>query len=63
MFDIYLITNLKNGKSYVGLTQKGFLQRRKEHKHDAKYRESKVLCYAIRKYGEERLVKLHTRRG
>lgn len=54
---IYKITNLVNGKMYVGQTSESIHQRWNEHKYDASYSKSK--CYncalhrAIRKYGPE----------
>lgn len=54
MFDIYLITNLVNGKKYVGYTSKGYKKRYKSHIKEAnENKTNRYICQAIRKYGEE----------
>ena len=45
--DIYCITNLINGKKYIGLTTRCIYERFKEHSKANSY-----IGYAIRKYGE-----------
>lgn len=50
---IYKITNLVNGKMYVGQTAFNLQYRLKQHFHDAKRGKQRPLCRAIRKYGEE----------
>lgn len=49
---IYLITNLVNGKSYVGITRRSVDERWAEHLQDASGAKSRrALTNAIRKYG------------
>jgi group I intron endonuclease len=51
---IYLITNSKNGKRYVGLTTRSIAERWAEHLEDARgCRSRRALALAIRKYGVE----------
>ncbi|NBP03309.1 MAG: hypothetical protein EBU90_25130 [Proteobacteria bacterium] len=52
MRHIYTFRNLVNGKIYVGQTNKP-KKRLWEHLHAAKEGHNSLLCYAIRKYGEE----------
>src|SRR6266536_3226910 len=49
----YIVTNLINGKQYVGLTRFSLKKRWKEHLSDAKRRKHSVLHRAIRKHGVE----------
>lgn len=53
MIDIYLITNKVNGKKYVGKTQKGYLNRFKEHLRAYGHGERQYLHCAMNKYGAE----------
>lgn len=50
---IYKITNLINGKIYVGRTGSSVLSRFGAHKRRARFGDSTHLYRAIRKYGEE----------
>lgn len=51
---IYKITNLKNGKCYIGKTTKGYLKRFKKHLQNAEQcRDGSHLGKAIRKHGAE----------
>lgn len=53
MYEAYLVTNLINGKHYVGITSQGVEERFKQHLWDA-HRGSKTIFHnAIRKYGIE----------
>ena len=51
MNDVYLITNRVNGKRYVGVTCRGYLERFKEHVNSAMSGSTTILHSAIRKYG------------
>lgn len=54
---IYLVTNIKNSKRYVGKTKNTVYQRLKEHFSVSRRGNVKtVFCRAIRKYGEESFV-------
>jgi len=53
MFLIYLITNLVNGKIYVGQTKRTLNIRWYMHKYDAERGEPFPICNAIRKYGAD----------
>lgn len=53
MIDIYMITNLINGKRYVGKTQRGYLFRFEEHCNSTKYGFNTYIGNAINKYGRE----------
>ncbi len=48
---IYLITNLVNGKVYVGQTRQKLYKRWAGHRGDAKLGNKFPICAAIRKYG------------
>ena len=52
---IYLITNIKNGKGYVGKTQSSIKERFRQHIRDSKKErtEKRPLYFAMRKYGHE----------
>lgn len=50
---IYIITNLINGKQYVGMTSKTLEVRFSGHKADARRNKPWILHKAIRKYGED----------
>ncbi len=54
---IYKLTNIVNGKEYVGKTTGKLLDRWKEHVYEAKTGGSRLICKAIRKYGEENFIK------
>lgn len=49
---VYLITNLVNGKKYVGVTTKSLKKRFQQHLWDAKRRTRLVIHHAMKKYGE-----------
>lgn len=51
---IYIITNLINGKRYVGMTSKTLEVRFAGHKADARRNKPWILHKAIRKYGEDK---------
>lgn len=53
MNDVYLITNIVNGKQYVGVTCRGYQARFKEHINESLNFSSTILHNAIRKYGPE----------
>lgn len=54
MATIYILTNIHNGKQYIGKTTRGLDQRLSEHIVDAfKYKKRRALSNAIRKYGIE----------
>lgn len=53
MIDIYLITNLINGKQYVGKTQRGYLIRFKQHCEAYNNGNRTYISRAINKYGKE----------
>lgn len=50
---LYLITNLVNGKMYVGITSRTVAERWLEHKQEASRGGKRALLSAIRKYGAE----------
>lgn len=52
MFEIYMITNVENGKRYIGFTREGHLKRFNNHKKEARLGGERYLCKAIRKHGE-----------
>jgi group I intron endonuclease len=56
---IYKLTNIVNGKEYVGQTIHTVEERWKEHVAESKIKRSndRLLCKAIRKYGEDNFVK------
>jgi group I intron endonuclease len=49
---VYLITNLVNGRKYVGCTKNSIEHRWKKHLREAK-KGTRALCRAIRRYGAE----------
>lgn len=55
MIDVYIITNVANGKEYVGITSRGYLTRFKSHISTSKKLNDKrsryVLYNAMRKHG------------
>lgn len=53
MIEIYLITNIVNGKQYVGKTQIGYLNRFKQHVNAYNYGERQYIACAIHKYGQD----------
>lgn len=60
IFRAYRITNLLNGKSYIGITTADIAVRWKQHVGWARCRKSKQpLANAIRKYGPEKFVIEH----
>ena len=56
MNEVYLITNLVNGKRYVGVTHCGYLNRYKGHIQSAKQGRRTALYDAMRKYGIDSFV-------
>jgi hypothetical protein len=51
----YLVTNIRNGKQYIGIigkSEKTVSKRWKEHCYEAGYNSHYLLHKAIRKYGE-----------
>lgn len=54
---VYKITNIKNNKTYVGLTTQDLSTRFKQHiKNAIVYKRNTKLCVAIRKYGAESFI-------
>ena len=55
---IYKITNVLNGKMYIGKTSSTIEERWKEHRHDAtrKSKEYRPLYSAIQKYGADNFI-------
>lgn len=49
--EIYLLTNITNGKQYIGQTTRGARRRWSQHILEAKQGTNRILCHAIRKYG------------
>lgn len=49
---VYVITNLVNGKQYVGITRKTVDERFRQHLAEARWGNKRALLNAIRKYGE-----------
>ena len=47
-----MITNLENGKKYIGFTSEGYLKRFNNHIKEARLGGDRLLCKAIRKYGK-----------
>lgn len=50
---VYLITNIINGKRYVGATTRGLEQRFKEHIRGTNRRRHQIVHDAIKKYGTD----------
>lgn len=50
---IYLITNIVNGKKYIGRTKRGIEHRFRAHLHSSKQGSNTYFHKAIRKYGKE----------
>jgi group I intron endonuclease len=50
---IYKVTNLINGKIYIGLTKQKLERRKKQHELHSLKKPLMVLHYAIKKYGKE----------
>ena len=53
MYEIYAITNLVNGKKYVGATKRGYLVRYRKHIQQSESGSTAKLHCAMRKYGIE----------
>jgi group I intron endonuclease len=53
MYEVYIITNVINGKRYIGITSWGLHKRWASHKRDAANGVERVLYNAMRKYGVE----------
>ena len=53
---IYKLTNIINSKEYVGKTVDTLDRRWKEHVYDAGRGSDRILCRAIRKYGQENFI-------
>jgi hypothetical protein len=55
---IYKVTNLVNGKIYIGQTRHAIEQRWERHVNRARYnlKKKEAFCSAIRQYGERNLV-------
>lgn len=54
IYSVYLITNLVNGKIYIGKTKKSLEKRFEDHLNDGKdLSNTRFLMNAIRKYGQE----------
>lgn len=54
---IYKLTNIVNGKEYVGKTTGELVDRWKEHVADANRDSGRLICRAIKKYGEGNFTK------
>lgn len=52
-FEVYVITNMVNGKQYVGITTRGYKRRFIRHKAEARAGNPKPLYAAMRKHGVE----------
>jgi len=50
---VYKITNVANGKIYIGMTRKSTTQRLQGHIKESKSSTKRALCKAIQKHGEE----------
>jgi len=50
---VYIATNLKNGKIYIGKTTYGLIARKAGHASSAKRGVGSVFCCALRKYGAD----------
>lgn len=53
MYEIYAITNLVNGKKYVGTTKRGYMVRFRKHIQQSESGSTAKLHCAMRKYGIE----------
>jgi len=54
VYSVYKVTNLENGKLYIGYTSKPVLERWKAHVYESRYgRKRRALTRAISKYGEK----------